>query len=53
MSYESYAHKQDFVEVEELKLIKMKGINREIKVFSVIGDFSSKIPAKFELWYHQ
>ena len=24
----------------------MKVINREIKVFSVIGDFSSKIPAK-------
>ena len=46
MSYESYAHAQDLVEVEELNSITMKGINREIKVFSVIGDFSSKILAK-------
>ena len=46
MSYESYAHAQDIVEVEEMSSITMKGINREIKVFSVIGDFSSKIAAK-------
>ena len=46
MSYESYAHAQDIVEVEEMSSITMKGINREIKVFSVIGDFSSKISAK-------
>ena len=46
MSYESYAHAQDLVEVEELNSITMKGINREIKVFSVIDDFSSKIPEK-------
>ena len=46
MSYESYAHAQDLVEVEELNSITMKGINREIKVFSVVGDFSSKIPVK-------
>ena len=37
---------QDLVEVVELNSITMKGINREIKVFSVIGDFSSKILAK-------
>ncbi len=46
MSYESYAHAQDLIEVEELNAITMKGISREIKVFSVIGDFSSKISAK-------
>ena len=37
MSYETYAHAQDMVEVEENASIKMKGINREIKAFSVIG----------------
>ena len=42
LSYESYAHAQDIVEVEELSSITMKGINREIKVFSVISDFKSK-----------
>ena len=46
MSYESYAHAQDIVEVEELSSITMKGINREIKVFSVISDFSNKISVK-------
>ena len=46
MSYESYAHAQDLVKVKELSSITMKGINREIKVFSVIGDFSSKITTK-------
>ena len=35
MSYETYAHAQDLVEVEERDTIKMKGINREIKIFSV------------------
>ena len=35
MSYETYAHTQDMVEVEERKKIKMKGINREIKSFAV------------------
>ena len=34
MSYETYAHVQDMVEVEEKESVKMKGINREIKVFS-------------------
>ena len=37
MSYETYAHAQDMIEVEERETIKMKGISREIKVFSVIG----------------
>ena len=42
MSYESYAHAQDLVEVDELNSITMKGINREIKVFSVIRDLKTK-----------
>ena len=33
MSYETYAHVQDIIEVEEKPSVKMKGINREIKVF--------------------
>ncbi len=36
MSYETYAHAQDMIEVEEREAIKMKGISREIKVFSVV-----------------
>ena len=36
MSYETYAHAQDMIEVEEREVIKMKGISREIKVFSVV-----------------
>ena len=35
MSYETYAHVQDMVEVEQKEAIKMKGINREIKVYSI------------------
>ena len=49
VSYESYAHAQDLVEVEELNSITMKGINREIKVFSVIGDFKLNKLAKEEV----
>ena len=37
MSYETYAHAQDMIEVEEREAIKMKGISREIKIFSVKG----------------
>ena len=37
MSYETYAHAQDVIEVEEREAIKMKGISREIKIFSVKG----------------
>ena len=32
MSYETYAYVQDMVEVEQKEAIKMKGINREIKI---------------------
>ena len=48
MSYESYAHGQDLVEVDELNSITMKGINREIKVFSVISDLKTKKITKDE-----
>merc|ERR1711991_99319 len=37
MSYETYAHVQDMVEVEQKQAIKMKGINREIKIYAVEG----------------
>ena len=46
MSYESYAHAQDLVEVEELNSITMKGINKEIKVFSVISDLASEYESR-------
>ena len=36
LSYETFAHAQDMIEVEERDAIKMKGINRNIKSFSVI-----------------
>ena len=42
MSYETYAHVQDMIEVEEKESVKMKGINREIKVFSVLKRRTSK-----------
>ena len=37
MSYETYAHAQNIIDVEEKEAVKMKGINREIKIFSVLG----------------
>ena len=37
MSYETYAHVEDIVDVEEKESVKMKGINRDVKVFSVLG----------------
>ena len=37
MSYETYAFTQDLVDVEQKDTIPMKGINREIKIFSVLG----------------
>ena len=43
MSYETYTHVQDMIEVEEKPSVTMKGINREIKVFSVKGRKSAKI----------
>ena len=36
MSYETYAHCQDLIKVEQREAIKMKGINRDIKIFSVL-----------------
>ncbi len=42
MSYETYAHVQDIVEVEEKDSVKMKGINREIKIFSVLNRKNEK-----------
>ena len=36
MSYKTYVHAQDIIEVEKLESIKMKGIGRDIKAFSVI-----------------
>ena len=35
LSYETYVHVQDMVIVEQKEAIKMKGINREIKIYSV------------------
>ena len=37
MSYETYAHAQDLIEVEQLSSISMKGVKREIKVFSALN----------------
>ena len=48
MSYESYAHAQDMVEVDERERITMKGISREIKVFSVVGRKNEKKSKKYE-----
>ena len=38
MSYETYAHVQDMVDVEQKEAIKMKGINRDIRIYSVKGE---------------
>ena len=37
LSYETYAHVRDKIEVEERDAIKMKGISREVKVYAVAG----------------
>ena len=42
MSYETYAHAQDLIEVEQLNSISMKGVKREIKVFSVLNKIRQK-----------
>ena len=42
MSYETYAHAQDLIEVEQLNSISMKGVKREIKVFSVLNKISQR-----------
>ena len=36
LSYESFAHAQDMINVEQREAISMKGISREIKVYSVV-----------------
>ena len=43
MSYETYAHVLDMIEVTEKPAVTMKGINREIKVFEVIRRKSANI----------
>ncbi len=49
ISYETFAHVQDMIEVEERDTIEMKGINRKIKVFSVIARKSDlQIPSTKE-----
>ena len=42
MSYETYAHAQDLIEVEQLNSISMKGVKRQIKVFSVLNEIRQK-----------
>ena len=37
MSYETYAHAQALIEVGQLSSISMKGVKREIKVFSALN----------------
>ena len=52
MSYETYAHAQDMIDVVEREAIKMKGISREIKLFSFVkrkskaGDKKNQIKGK-------
>ena len=47
MSYETYAHAQDLIEVEQLESISMKGVNREIKVFSVLNELRERSKKSF------
>ena len=50
MSYETYAHAQDLIEVEQLNSISMKGVKREIKVFSALNKIErinqKKVPSE-------
>ena len=48
MSYETYAHAKDFIDVKELSSIKMKGISRDVKVFEVTGRKGKKLIEKEE-----
>ena len=43
MSFETYSHVKDLVEVSELNSIKMKGVSRKVKVFEVIRRKKSEI----------
>ena len=47
MSYETYAQAQDLIEVEQLESISMKGVNREIKVFSVLNELRKRNKKNF------
>ena len=49
MSYETYAHAQDMIKVQERETINMKGISREIKVFSVLERQTKPSNAKDEI----
>ncbi len=51
MSYETYAHAQDLIEVEQLNSISMKGVKREIKVFSVLNKIRQR--GKIKETYHK
>jgi class 3 adenylate cyclase len=42
LSYETFAHAQDLIEVEQLESISMKGVNRDIKVYSVLDKLVKK-----------
>ena len=46
MSYETYAHAQDLIEVEQLNSISMKGVKREIKVYSVLNKIRQRSKIK-------
>ena len=48
LSYETYAHAQDMIEAEEQDTIEMKGISREIKVFSIKGRKSQLLKKQIE-----
>ena len=37
ISYETYAHAQDLIDVEQKGAIQMKGINRDIKTFAILN----------------
>ena len=53
LSYETYAHAQDMIEVEEKEAITMKGINREIKVFAVNNRKNQSSITKTEISTHK
>lgn len=45
LSYETYAHVQDLVAVEERQEIRLKGIARDIKAYAVQGRLHEQTPA--------
>ncbi len=52
MSYETYAHAKDLVEVEELESITMKGVKREIKVYSILNTLQPQEHTQLEEEVH-